>query len=138
MLGFLMVLVAIAIIGVILWIVIPSNNGVSQLTYCQICHREIPQTKLSREGYCYVCADAVRQERKEWAKAQQIRCSTSLYCPHCGSDKLQGETTGYNYGAGCLGLLILGPLGLFAGGAGAGEAKLRCLNCGSLLNYPKR
>lgn len=48
-------------------------------------------------------------------------------CPNCGSHNIQVvnqvTTKGFGAGKGCLGYLLLGPLGLLCGLCGMGETK---------------
>lgn len=58
------------------------------------------------------------------------RPQRKVVCPRCGSSQIQASKQGYNYGCGCLGLLLTGPFGLLLGGLGANMTELICLNCG--------
>lgn len=58
-----------------------------------------------------------------------------MSCPKCGSNNIQvvNETKGFGAGKGCLGFLILGPLGFLCGLCGMGKSKgikRICANCG--------
>lgn len=60
-------------------------------------------------------------------------------CPNCGSNNIQVinevETKGFGAGKGCLGYLLLGPLGLLCGLCGMGKTKNNivrvCTDCGA-------
>ena len=66
-----------------------------------------------------------------------------MKCPRCGSEHLQviteseGNVQGYGFGKGCLGRLILGPIGWMCGLCGAGKQRYRsksywiCNQCGN-------
>ena len=76
----------------------------------------------------------------------------SVYCPKCKSQKLQtivesnveGKGGGYGTGKGCLGWLLLGPLGLLCGMCGSGT-KIKttnatffmCMDCGDKFREAK-
>ena len=75
-----------------------------------------------------------------------------LCCPKCGSKRIQAttetdvRTTGKNYsvGQGCLGYLLLGPLGLLCGSCGSGQKTTTtsttywvCPNCGNKFQSPQ-
>ena len=78
--------------------------------------------------------------------------SASVYCPKCKSQKLQtvvesnteGKGGGYGAGKGCLGWLLLGPLGLLCGICGS-ETKITttnktffmCIGCGNKFREAK-
>ena len=51
-------------------------------------------------------------------------------CPRCGSTSLQAKTKGVSVGKAAAGALLIGPLGLLAGGIGMNDARIVCLNCG--------
>ena len=76
-------------------------------------------------------------------------------CPRCGSKHLQQVTTtntnvqtrggGYSTGKGCLGWLLLGPLGLLCGTGGkkqettvqtTTQTMWHCLDCGNQFKHP--
>ncbi len=76
----------------------------------------------------------------------------SVYCPKCKSQKIQtivesnteGKGGGYGAGKGCLGWLLLGPLGLLCGACGS-ETKITttsktffmCMDCGNKFRDAK-
>lgn len=52
-------------------------------------------------------------------------------CTRCGSQNFKWTKAGVNVGGAVAGLMILGPIGLVAGGAiGSGGVKCHCLDCG--------
>ncbi len=51
-------------------------------------------------------------------------------CPQCGSSQFAATNKGYGAGAGCLGFLIAGPLGLLCGCCGQNDIFVTCLACG--------
>lgn len=76
---------------------------------------------------------------------------SNFCCPHCGNPQLQvfnetnTQTTGkgYSSGKGCLGYLLLGPLGLLCGSCGSGQKTTTtnttywiCPKCGNRFRAP--
>ena len=64
-----------------------------------------------------------------------------MYCPHCGNEECslisETHTSGkdFSFGKGCLGALILGPLGILCGACGSGKTTSTntywvCHSCG--------
>lgn len=51
-------------------------------------------------------------------------------CPDCGSTQIQVVKKGFGFGKAAAGGLLAGPLGLLAGGIGAGKIERVCINCG--------
>lgn len=51
-------------------------------------------------------------------------------CPACKSKQITADKRGYSSGAGAVGCLLLGPLGLIFGAPGSNQVKLTCLKCG--------
>lgn len=52
-----------------------------------------------------------------------------IKCKKCGSTNIHIDNTGYSTGNGCCGALLIGPLGLLCGQAGANKIRKTCLNC---------
>lgn len=65
------------------------------------------------------------ENRKAEARAAGLAC-----CPRCGSTSLSGQKHGYGIGKATAGVLLVGGIGLAAGGIGANKVKVTCLNCG--------
>ena len=53
-----------------------------------------------------------------------------IRCPQCGSHSLTAGNKGFGVGKAAIGGLLLGPVGLLAGGIGSNKVKITCLNCG--------
>lgn len=51
-------------------------------------------------------------------------------CPRCGSEEIMPVRRVYDAGLGCLGLVLVGWVGLLAGLLGGGSVDLCCMNCG--------
>ncbi len=54
-------------------------------------------------------------------------------CPKCGSTSLQARKKGISVGKSVAGALLVGPLGLAAGGIGMNKTEIVCLNCGNVF-----
>lgn len=50
-------------------------------------------------------------------------------CPKCGSTSLTVDKKGFGFGKAAIGSLLIGPVGLLAGGIGAKKQFCICLNC---------
>lgn len=110
---------------------------------CKRCHKKIPQAKLSREGYCYVCVEATCRAQRKTAVAVPVREVGNVEekivrCPRCGSREVIGDKRGYSVGGGLSGAMILGPLGLLAGSLNSNEFRIRCLYCGAIWDPTER
>ena len=55
-------------------------------------------------------------------------------CKYCGSTSLQAMKRGAKVGRAVVGALLVGPLGIAAGGVGMNNIKIVCLNCGKEQN----
>lgn len=79
--------------------------------------------------------DAVRarleQQRIDRASLRQEDAhEEAIVCPVCGSQQLHVGKRGYSAGAGAVGAVVAGPIGLLAGALGGTDLFLTCLNCG--------
>lgn len=69
----------------------------------------------------------LEKERKQEAIAMSRE---EIKCPKCGSHQLSVDKKGYSLGKGAFGTILLGPIGLAAGGIGKNKVNITCLNCG--------
>jgi len=53
-----------------------------------------------------------------------------MKCPRCKSTNIITGNKGFGFGKATLGALLLGPLGLLAGGMGSKRTKCTCTDCG--------
>lgn len=53
-----------------------------------------------------------------------------VQCPKCQSTSVQGVTKGFGAGKGCLGWMLVGPIGLLCGACGKNKMYSVCLRCG--------
>lgn len=56
--------------------------------------------------------------------------SSSMTCPSCSSVNLTTNTKGFSFGKAATGAILVGPLGLLAGGIGSNKVLITCLDCG--------
>ena len=61
---------------------------------------------------------------------QQRQYNAQAKCPRCGSTSLSAAKQGFGYGKAVAGAVVLGGIGLLAGGIGANKTVVTCLNCG--------
>jgi hypothetical protein len=79
---------------------------------------------------------ASAESQKVLAK-EKLKEAGVFYCPKCSSTNINVSKKGYGYGKGLVGTLLVGPLGLLAGGMGAKKLKATCLNCGYEFSIKK-
>ncbi len=131
------------------------------LKYCKRCGEALTEDS----NHCGTCGSAVtivtpdttlHLEKNSGSKTSSVVStpinSASVYCPKCKSQKLQtvvesnteGKGGGYGAGKGCLGWLLLGPLGLLCGICGNGtkitttnKTFFMCMDCGNKFREAK-
>lgn len=69
--------------------------------------------------------------------AKKLKEQGKFFCPKCHSTNIQINKNGYGWGKGAVGVLLVGPLGLLAGGMGANKLQATCLNCGHKFSISK-
>lgn len=67
-----------------------------------------------------------------WRKMKAIESSANniVSCPRCFSTSLTANKKGYSVGKAAFGAIVVGPLGLAAGGMGSNKVIITCLSCG--------
>lgn len=73
-------------------------------------------------------AQIIQQQRQLEEQRRQFEAQAK--CPKCGSTSLSGGKQGFGYGKAVAGAVLLGGVGLLAGGIGANKTVVTCLNCG--------
>jgi len=53
-----------------------------------------------------------------------------IRCPKCGSDQITANKKGFGVGKAIAGDVLLGPVGMLAGGVGRNKVLITCLSCG--------
>ena len=61
---------------------------------------------------------------------QRRQFDAQAKCPKCGSTSLSGGKQGFGVGKAVAGAVLLGGVGLLAGGIGANKTVVTCMNCG--------
>lgn len=108
--------------------------------FCAKCGQTLPDDAM----FCHKCGWKVPQAENE--PEPQVNAAPapkqkrqSLKCPKCGSEDVQfatsTSTSGISAGDACCGYMLLGPLGLLCGLAGAGKSTTSefwvCHSCGA-------
>ena len=73
-------------------------------------------------------AQIIQQQRQ--LEEQRRQFDAQAKCPKCGSTSLSGGKQGFGVGKAVAGAVLLGGVGLLAGGIGANKTVVTCLNCG--------
>jgi len=73
-------------------------------------------------------AQIIQQQRQLEEQRRQFEAQAK--CPKCGSTSLSGRKQGFGLGKAVAGAVLLGGVGLLAGGIGANKTVVTCLNCG--------
>lgn len=75
-----------------------------------------------------------KDEKPSWDELERKYCDTPMSdvarCPKCGSTSITVVKKGFGFGKAFAGSLLVGPVGLFAGGIGANKVQRVCLSCG--------
>ncbi len=67
--------------------------------------------------------------KEEELELQRQQMMAQAKCPKCGSTSLAVDKKGFGYGKAVVGTVLIGPVGLLAGGIGANKQMCTCLNC---------
>lgn len=68
---------------------------------------------------------------RETVQVQTNQIENLPKCNRCGSTSLIANKKGFGIGKAAVGAVLLGPLGLLAGGIGSNKIKVTCLKCGN-------
>jgi len=60
----------------------------------------------------------------------ETKNENGIRCPKCGSDQITANKTGFGVGKAIVGDVLLGPVGILAGGLGGYKILITCLSCG--------
>lgn len=74
-------------------------------------------------------ANEIADQKK--AKKKEMDDQGIAYCPKCLSTSLSTNKKGGSITKGLVGGLVLGPLGLLAGGIGRNKIDMYCMKCGN-------
>jgi tellurium resistance protein TerD len=64
-------------------------------------------------------------------EAAEEKEKRKVHCPKCGSIQIQAFQKGFDYGSAAVGGLLVGEIGILAGGIGSKNIELICLKCGN-------
>lgn len=67
--------------------------------------------------------------KEEELEMQRQQIMSQARCPKCGSTSLAVDKKGFGYGKAAVGTVLIGPVGLLAGGIGANKQMCTCMNC---------
>lgn len=85
-------------------------------------------------GYTKEQIDIAYYKKQIELKEQEIamqreQMMSQAKCPKCGSTSLAVDKQGFGFGKAAVGTVLIGPVGLLAGGIGANKQFCTCLNC---------
>lgn len=78
-------------------------------------------------------AQIIQQQRQ--LDEQRRQFDAQAKCPKCGSTSLSGGKQGFGVGKAVAGAVLLGGVGLLAGGIGANKTVITCMNCGYKFKF---
>jgi translation initiation factor IF-1 len=80
---------------------------------------------------CRTCGELVSSNATACPHCGEPYPTRSIVCPHCGSDDLAVHgRKGFSTGKALVGAILVGPLGVAAGGLGHQNIRLTCSKCG--------
>lgn len=86
---------------------------------------------LAREQLKKEELEEIQRLEKEREQEAVAISRDEIKCPKCGSHQISVDKKGYSIGKGVFGTVLLGPIGLMAGGVGKDKIRITCLNCGN-------
>ncbi|HBF65533.1 MAG TPA: hypothetical protein DDW34_07030 [Clostridium sp.] len=87
----------------------------------------VTEDSWEAEKAAYKAAQAAKRPNNNVQQSNEPRVAK---CPACGSTSLSADKKGFGFGKALTSTVIAGPIGLFAGGIGAGKVMVTCLSCG--------
>ncbi len=82
-----------------------------------------------------VCNKHKLFSNKRQLDEQRRQFAAQAKCPKCGSTSLSGGKQGFGVGKAVAGAVLLGGVGLLAGGIGANKTVITCMNCGYKFKF---
>jgi hypothetical protein len=97
---------------------------------CRVCGKLFPLEAPDLKTH-----EPIPPAREEAASTEAMRpeaasAGRARFCPRCGAPSPHVERRGYAAGLGCLGFILLPPIGLLLGYSGAKNLEATCLACG--------
>lgn len=125
--------------------VLNGINVLEKLQNARLGAKEIPnivKEVMSRLNCEYVSKLDITYYIEKLANKHKIKGTYEgpMMCPRCGSTDLSSARKGFSGGKAVAGGLLLGPVGIVAGGLGSNKVKIHCMNCGynaGPLGFPK-
>lgn len=74
-------------------------------------------------------------QKKAEEKLNEQLANRVIHCPKCFSTYLRTDNKGFSFGKAIVGSIVLGPLGILAGGLGMKNARVVCNKCGHKFKY---
>lgn len=98
-------------------------------------NKKVNAGKNDNEKYCSSCGETIKVKAEICPKCG-VRQSAppSAFgpkCPQCGSSSIATVKEGYDAASGCLGAILLGPLGLLFGARNSNKIHNVCQKCGN-------
>ena len=87
-----------------------------------------------QQTYSQPYPQQLTQNYPTYETPQQYQSQTheeAIRCPRCGSQHISYERSGYGWGKGMIGAVLLGPIGLLGGMIGSKKIRITCIKCGN-------